>query len=278
MTEQTNSAEQFAMPVKTVPFTFNFKKVSKAKKADEFAMLVQAAEQFPHVKVEHGEVKNEAGEVTDTFVKRVSETYAVVVPNFEELLQSITLDEEGNLQMVGVTLKEFKKLQEDVESSVFSFAKGLIDGSAAKDEDDNFLLVDGKFKLEGFAIPTAENCSYAILAAIERVRGGAGAGRGDTIPTEIRDAALASLQDYLAAVGVPDAGQQLYAKIAKTYFSRNVAAQLQPEAIERIAQRIAAWYEQLDEDDKATFAAYHARVQSKAQDLLKPQEVDMGIL
>lgn len=274
MSEQT-----FAMPTKSLPMTFHFKKIVESKKPDEFAIMLQAAQDFPHVAVEIVETKDAAGNVVDRTAKRVSETHTVLVPNFEELLAGVCFDEDGNLAVEGVTAKEFKRLQEDVEGTVFAYAKTLVDGTAAQDEEGSAIkLADGRYSLEGFKVPSAENCSYAIIAAIEKVRAASGAGGKVTIPTAVRDAAIASLLEFLAAQGVPENGQALYGKLAKSYYSRNVAASLQPEAIELTAKRIAAWFADLDEDDKETYGLFHARVQAKAQEILKPEEIDMAIL
>lgn len=270
--------ERYAMPTKAVPMTFHFKKVLKSKKPVEFELMQAAAAKFPHIQVEVTEIRKDGEtEVSDVAIKRVSETHTLLVPDFAALLMAVSSDDEGNLNVDGVTAKEFTKVQEDVERSVFDFAKGMLDGTYATNDDGDPIRVDGEMVLEGFKVPTPENCSYSILAAIEKAVRAAG-GRADSIPAELRDEAVASLLEWLTTSGVPEQGRVLYGKLAKSYYSRNVAASLQAEAIERTSQRCQAWYDQLDEDDKIKFVAFHTRLQARAQDILKPQDVDLGIL
>lgn len=272
------TAEQFVAPVKQVPFTFHFKRVSEKKKPEEFKILMQAAEQFAHVGVTIEEVKNEAtGEITDRVLKRNSEAYTLPVPDYEQLLSSVCLDEEGNLNVRGVTVKEFAALQRGAEAQVEQMGRALVDGTAAQDEEGNYILVDGKYQLEGFGVPSPEICSFALAAAIERRTGSGGAGKL-TVPTDIRDAATASLCEYLATVGVPAQGIEMYGKLAKAYYSRNVTATLTPEAIKLTATRIANWFGQLDEDEQGTFSLFHQRLQDKAKEAAEPKVVELGIL
>ncbi|UNI71212.1 hypothetical protein P5_0035 [Aeromonas phage P5] len=275
---ETATVEQFVAPVKQVPFTFHFKRVSEKKKPEEFKILVQAAEQFAHVGVTIEEVKNEAtGEVTDRVLKRNSETYTLPVPDYEQLLSSVCLDEEGNLNVLGVTIKEFAALQRGAEAQVEQMGRALVDGTAAQDEEGSYILVDGKYQLEGFGVPSPEICSFALAAAIERRTGSGGAGKL-TVPTDIRDAATASLCEYLATVGVPAQGIEMYGKLAKAYYSRNVTATLTPEAIKLTASRISNWFGQLDEDEQGTFSLFHQRLQDKAKEAAEPKVVELGIL
>lgn len=272
------TSEQFVAPVKQVPFTFHFKRVSEKKKPEEFKILMQAAEQFAHVGVTIEEVKNEAtGEITDRVLKRNSEAYTLPVPDYEQLLSSVCLDEEGNLNVLGVTVKEFAALQRGAEAQVEQMGRALVDGTAAQDEEGNYILVDGKYQLEGFGVPSPEICSFALAAAIERRTGSGGAGKL-TVPTDIRDAATASLCEYLATVGVPAQGIEMYGKLAKAYYSRNVTATLTPEAIKLTATRIANWFGQLDEDEQGTFSLFHQRLQDKAKEAAEPKVVELGIL
>ena len=282
MTNQTEASaivERFAAPTKVVPFTYHFKRVSENKKPDEFKLLVQAAEQFTHVGVTIEEVKNEAsGEVLDRVLKRNSETYNLSVPDYEAFLSAVALDDEGNLIVDGVTIKEFAAVQKGVQDAVEAMGRSIVDGTAAQDEEGNYIVKDGAFVLEGFGIPSAENCSFALAAAIERVRGTGGAGGKVTIPTELRDTAVASLCEFLASVGVPAAGLEMYSKLAKSYYSRNVTASLTPEAIKITVARIESWYAQLDEDDKLRFSLVSQRWQDKAKEAAEPKTVEMGIL
>ena len=276
---QVESVERFAAPTKVVPFTYHFKRVSENKKPDEFKLLVQAAEQFAHVGVTIEEVKNEAsGEVLDRVLKRNSETYNLSVPDYEAFLSAVALDDEGNLIVDGVTIKEFAAVQKGVQDAVEAMGRSIVDGTAAQDEEGNYIVKDGAFVLEGFGIPSAENCSFALAAAIERVRGTGGAGGKVTIPTDLRDAAVASLCEFLASVGVPAAGLEMYSKLAKSYYSRNVTASLTPEAIKITVARIESWYAQLDEDDKLRFSLVSQRWQDKAKEAAEPKTVEMGIL
>ncbi len=151
------------------------------------------------------------------------------------------------------------------------------DGMAAQDEEGAYILKDGKFELEGFGVPSPEICSFALAAAIERRTGGGGAGK-QTVPADIRDAATASLCEYLESVGVPAQGVEMYAKLAKAYYSRNVTASLTPEAIKLTASRIAAWFAQLDESEQATYSLFNQRLQEKAKEAAEPKVVEMGIL
>ncbi len=271
-------SEQFVAPIKQVPFTFHFKRVSEKKKPEEFKLLLQAADQFAHVGVTIEEVKNEAtGEITDRVLKRNSETYTLPVPDYEQLLSSVCLDEEGNLTVQGVTIKEFAALQRGAEAQVEAMGRSIVDGTAAQDEEGAYILKDGKFELEGFGVPSPEICSFALAAAIERRTGGGGAGK-QTVPADIRDAATASLCEYLESVGVPAQGVEMYAKLAKAYYSRNVTASLTPEAIKLTASRIAAWFAQLDESEQATYSLFNQRLQEKAKEAAEPKVVEMGIL
>lgn len=270
--------EQYVMPTKSVTNVYHFKKVLQSKNPDQFALLQQASEQFGHVKVELTPIKREGTEeIVDYAIKRVSESHVLMVPDFASLLGSLGLDEEGNCIIEGTSAKEFAKVQESVESQVESYGRTLVDGSAETNEDGDFIKDGaGKFILTGFTVPTTENCSFAIVAAIEKAR--AGAGGKDTISADVRDAGVVSLLEYLGTVGVPENGQELYGKLAKSYYSRNVAAALQVEAIQRTATRIQAWYDQLDEDDKLKFGPFHTRLQAKAKDVSTPKEIEMGIL
>lgn len=272
------AADQFVMPTKSVALVYHFKKISKAKKPDEFAILEQAAAAYPHVTVELAEVKKEGTEeVTDVTIKRVSETHNVLVPDYAALLASIGLDDEGNCIIQGTTAKEFSKVQEAVESYVETYGRSLVDGSAEQNDEGEYIKrEDGSYILTGFSPLTVENCTFAIVAAIEKAR--AGAGGKDTISAELRDAGALSICEYLTSVGVPAAGLELYGKLVKSYYSRNVAAALQVDAIKRTAERLAAWYAQLDEDDKLKFGPFHTRLQAKALDVTTPKTVEMGIL
>ncbi len=282
-TEKSNAAlseetEVFVMPTKAVTNTYHFKKILQSKNPDGFAILTQAAEQYAHVSVEVTPIVREGSEeVVDYAIKRVSENHTLIVPDFQALLSSLGLDEEGNCVIEGTSAKEFAKVQESIEAQVEAFGRTLVDGSAETNEDGDFLKdAAGKFILSGFIVPTGENCTFAIVAAVEKARGGLGG--KDTISKEVRDAAVVSLMEYLATVGVPAAGQELYGKLAKSYYSRNVAAALQVEAIKRTAERIGAWFAALDEDDKITFALFHSRLQAKALDVSTPKDIEMGIL
>lgn len=278
-TEVAEAVEQFVAPTKTVTFNYHFKRVSENKKPDEFKLLVQAADEFSHVKVTIEEIKNEqSGEITDRVLKRDSEAYQLMVPDYEALLSSVCLSETGELTVAGVTVKEFAALQRGVEAQVEAMGRSIVDGTAAQDEDGNYIQKDGKFVLEGFGVPSAETCSFALAAAIERVRGTGGAGGKITISADLRDAAVASLCEYLAEVGVPAAGLELYTKLAKSYYSRNVTAALTPEAVKMTADRITAWFGKLDEDDQARFSIVNQRWQDKAKEAAAPKTVEMGIL
>lgn len=277
--EATAIVERFVAPSKVVPFTYHFKRVSENKKPDEFKLLVQAASEFGHVGVTIEEVKNEAtGEILDRVLKRDSETYQLSVPDYEAFLSSVCLDEEGQLTVDGVTIKEFAAVQKGVHDAVEALGRSIVDGTAAQDEEGNYIVKDGAFVLEGFGVPSAEICSFAIAAAIERVRGTGGAGGKVTIPAELRDTAVASLCEFLASVGVPPQGLEMYSKLAKSYYSRNVTAALTPEAIKLTADRINTWYNQLDEDDKLRFSLVQQRWQDKAKEAAEPKTVEMGIL
>ena len=276
---ETAAVEKFVAPVKVVPLTYHFKRVSENKKPDEFKLLVQASEQFAHVGVDIEEVKNEqTGEVVDRVLKRKSEVYQISMPDYEAYLSAVSLDEEGNLIVDGVTVKEFAAVQLGVQATVEALGRSIVDGTAAQDEDGNYIIIDGKYQLEGFGIPSAENCSFAIAAAIERTRGTGGAGGKLTISAELRDAAVASLCEYLGSVGVPAQGLELYSKLAKSYYSRNVTAALTPEAIKVTADRITAWFGKLDEEEQARFSLVYQRLQDKAKEAAAPKTVEMGIL
>ena len=278
-TEASAIVERFVAPSKVVPFTYHFKRVSENKKPDEFRLLEQAAKEFAHVGVTIEEVKNEStGEVIDRVLKRNSETYNLSVPDYEAFLSSVCLDEEGELTVDGVTIKEFAAVQKGVQDAVEAMGRSIVDGTAAQDEEGNYITKDGLFVLEGFGVPSAENCSFSLAAAIERVRGTGGAGGKVTIPADLRDAAVASLCEFLAGVGVPPAGLEMYSKLAKSYYSRNVTASLTPEAIKLTAARIDTWFNQLDEDDKVRFSLVQQRWQDKAKEAAEPKTVEMGIL
>ena len=164
------------------------------------------------------------------------------------------------------------------QDAVEAMGRSIVDGTAAQDEEGNYIVKDGLFVLEGFGVPSAENCSFALAAAIERVRGTGGAGGKVTIPADLRDAAVASLCEFLAGVGVPAAGLEMYSKLAKSYYSRNVTASLTPEAIKLTAARIDTWFNQLDEDDKVRFSLVQQRWQDKAKEAAEPKTVELGIL
>lgn len=136
MTKQTEAAvavERFVAPFKVVPFTYHFKRVSENKKPDEFRLLEQAAKEFAHVGVTIEEVKNEStGEVIDRVLKRNSETYNLSVPDYEAFLSSVCLDEEGELTVDGVTIKEFAAVQKGVQDAVEAMGRSIVDGTAAR--------------------------------------------------------------------------------------------------------------------------------------------------
>ena len=261
--EVESNEEAFVMPTIAHKIVLHFKNLVVGRDDDKIADLKHVADSVEHVKYSETVNKSVKDGTDQNCVKRDSEEYTVMIPNFESLLSDMV---EG---IEGLTLIEVKRVQELVAKHADDYARKLVDGAVVRDEDGNITGI------EGFALVTDEVASFA-LAAAESFGRKAG-GSKQTVPVAVRDAGIEAFRNFLAENEVPEKGIQLMVAAAKSYFSPTTIAQLPPEALEKIKGRIEAWYADAEEEQQLEFGLLYNRWVDKLAKALKPEELDIDI-
>lgn len=267
MNAQVENVEQVegdtvVMPTVAHKVSLHFKNLVIGRDDDKIADLKHVCDLVEHVKFENT-TNIGKGEVEQACIKRSSEDYTVLIPDFNVLLGEFLEDVDG------LDKKQAVRVQELVAKHIDDFARRLVDGAVVRDNDG---VITG---IEGFQQVTSANCSFA-LAALESL-GRKASGAKQTVPVAVRDAGIALLSTYLTEAAVNEKGIKLITSAAKSYFSPAVIAQLPPEALEIIKGRIEAWHAVLEDAQKEEYGLLYSRWIEKLEKAISPDELDIAI-
>ena len=264
--EVMNEEETFAMPTVAHQIVLHFKNLVVGKDDKKIDELKFVAGQVSHVKYTVGKNTATSGAnagVEQDCIKRDSETYTLMIPDFGALLADALEDVEG------LDKKEAARVQELVAKHVSDYSRSLADGAVEYNDDGEMVGVTG------FATVTNENASF-LLAALEsfgRTKGAASA----TVPTAVRDAACESIRVFLQGEGVGEKGVGVIVAATKSYFSPTTVAQLNADALTKIQGRIKSWYEAAGADEKEAYGLFYNRQLEKITKALNPEELEVDI-
>ena len=166
-------------------------------------------------------------------------------------------------------LKEVTRVQELVAKHISDYSRSLVDGQVEELEDGSLGAVTGYQQV------TNENASF-LLASLESF-GRAKSAAAATVPAAVRDAAVASLRDFLSANGLGDKGIQIICAATKSYFSPTTVAQLNSEALAKIQGRIESWYNSLADEERQAYGLFFNRQNEKINKALNPEELEVDI-
>lgn len=254
--------EAFTMPTVAQSIVLHFKNLVIGKDDAKIEELKYVASKVAHIKFTETVNQSTTG-AAQSCVKRDSEEYIVMVPDFGALLADMLDDIDG------LNKPEVLRLQELVGKHTNDYARKLVDGAVERDEDGNIIAHTG------YAQVTSENASF-LLASMESL-GRKAAAVSATVPTAVRDAAVESLRAFLVGQGVPERGAQIITAATKAYFSPTTVAQLNADALAKIQARIEAWYVSLEETDKEVYGRFYQRQIEKITKALNPEELEVDI-
>ena len=227
-----------AVPAKVVTLSYIFRAIKDQKKLDEL-VAAAASKGTNHVSYEVVEPEDET---SDTLYRRKQEDYQVTIPDFSQLLPDATL-----AKFIEATVIE--ALQREGQSYVNSGSQVVFD--FAKVQDD-------------------------LLAGRSRA-----AASGAAIPAETLKAYIELLASFMSAKGMKDAAVKLVSEVVKGKFSAAKIAPLGTEGVKRIINILETFKGEVldtDADLLASLAGCHDHLVAKAEDSIKPKEVDYNDL
>lgn len=226
------------VPAKVVTLSYIFRAIKDQKKLDEL-VATAASKGTNHVSYEVVEPEDET---SDTLYRRKQEDYQVTIPDFSQLLPDATL-----AKFIEATVIE--ALQREGQSYVNSGSQVVFD--FAKVQDD-------------------------LLAGRSRA-----AASGAAIPAETIKAYIELLASFMSAKGMKDAAVKLVGEVVKGKFSAAKIAPLGTEGVKRIINILETFKGEVldgDADLLASLAGCHDHLVAKAEDSIKPKEVDYNDL
>lgn len=226
------------VPAKVVTLSYIFRAIKDQKKLDEL-VAAAASKGTNHVSYEVVEPEDET---SDTLYRRKQEDYQVTIPDFAQLLPDATL-----AKFIEATVIE--ALQREGQSYVNSGSQVVFD--FAKVQDD-------------------------LLAGRSRA-----AASGAAIPAETIKAYIELLASFMSAKGMKDAAVKLVGEVVKGKFSAAKIAPLGTEGVKRIINILETFKGEVldgDADLLASLAGCHDHLVAKAEDSIKPKEVDYNDL
>ena len=226
------------VPAKVVTLSYIFRAIKDQKKLDEL-VAAAASKGTNHVSYEVVEPEDET---SDTLYRRKQEDYQVTIPDFSQLLPDATL-----AKFIEATVIE--ALQREGQSYVNSGSQVVFD--FAKVQDD-------------------------LLAGRSRA-----AASGAAIPAETLKAYIELLASFMSAKGMKDAAIKLVGEVVKGKFSAAKIAPLGTEGVKRIINILETFKGEVldtDADLLASLAGCHDHLVAKAEDSIKPKEVDYNDL
>lgn len=226
------------VPAKVVTLSYIFRAIKDQKKLDEL-VAAAASKGTNHVSYEVVEPEDET---SDTLYRRKQEDYQVTIPDFSQLLPDATL-----AKFIEATVIE--ALQREGQSYVNSGSQVVFD--FAKVQDD-------------------------LLAGRSRA-----AASGAAIPAETLKAYIELLASFMSAKGMKDAAVKLVSEVVKGKFSAAKIAPLGTEGVKRIINILETFKGEVldtDADLLASLAGCHDHLVAKAEDSIKPKEVDYNDL
>ena len=226
------------VPAKVVTLSYIFRAIKDQKKLDEL-VATAASKGTNHVSYEVVEPEDET---SDTLYRRKQEDYQVTIPDFSQLLPDATL-----AKFIEATVIE--ALQREGQSYVNSGSQVVFD--FAKVQDD-------------------------LLAGRSRA-----AASGAAIPAETLKAYIELLASFMSAKGMKDAAVKLVSEVVKGKFSAAKIAPLGTEGVKRIINILETFKGEVldgDADLLASLAGCHDHLVAKAEDSIKPKEVDYNDL
>ena len=227
-----------SVPAKVVTLSYIFRAIKDQKKLDEL-VAAAASKGTNHVSYEVVEPEDET---SDTLYRRKQEDYQVTIPDFAQLLPDATL-----AKFIEATVIE--ALQREGQSYVNSGSQVVFD--FAKVQDD-------------------------LLAGRSRA-----AASGAAIPAETLKAYIELLASFMSAKGMKDAAVKLVSEVVKGKFSAAKIAPLGTEGVKRIINILETFKGEVldtDADLLASLAGCHDHLVAKAEDSIKPKEVDYNDL
>ena len=227
-----------SVPSKVVTLSYIFRAIKDQKKLDEL-VAAAASKGTNHVSYEVVEPEDET---SDTLYRRKQEDYQVTIPDFSQLLPDATL-----AKFIEATVIE--ALQREGQSYVNSGSQVVFD--FAKVQDD-------------------------LLAGRSRA-----AASGAAIPAETLKAYIELLASFMSAKGMKDAAVKLVSEVVKGKFSAAKIAPLGTEGVKRIINILETFKGEVldtDADLLASLAGCHDHLVAKAEDSIKPKEVDYNDL
>ena len=257
-------SDNLQMPTIAHKIVLHFKNLVIGKDDDKIADLRHVAEVVEHVSFEETTNKNAKTGEDQPCIKRKSEEYTLMIPDFKALLGDMVDAIDG------LNMDEVKRLQELAAKHVEDFARKLVDGAVIRNEAGE---VTG---IEGFQVVTNEVANFALASA--ESFGRKASGGKQTVPVAVRDAGLESFREFLASNEVPEKGIKIMVAAAKSYFSPTTIAQLPPEALEKIKGRIEAWYESANDEEQTAYGLLFNRWVEKLERALQPESLDLDIL
>ena len=236
--ENSITVNGIEVPAKVVTLSYIFRAIKDQKKLDEL-VAAAASKGTNHVSYEVVEPEDET---SDTLYRRKQEDYQVTIPDFSQLLPDATL-----AKFIEATVIE--ALQREGQSYVNSGSQVVFD--FAKVQDD-------------------------LLAGRSRA-----AASGAAIPAETLKAYIELLASFMSAKGMKDAAVKLVSEVVKGKFSAAKIAPLGTEGVKRIINILETFKGEVldtDADLLASLAGCHDHLVAKAEDSIKPKEVDYNDL
>ena len=227
-----------SVPAKVVTLSYIFRAIKDQKKLDEL-VAAAASKGTNHVSYEVVEPEDET---SDTLYRRKQEDYQVTIPDFSQLLPDATL-----AKFIEATVIE--ALQREGQSYVNSGSQVVFDFSKVQDD---------------------------LLAGRSRA-----AASGAAIPAETLKAYIELLASFMSAKGMKDAAVKLVSEVVKGKFSAAKIAPLGTEGVKRIINILETFKGEVldtDADLLASLAGCHDHLVAKAEDSIKPKEVDYNDL
>ena len=227
-----------AVPAKVVTLSYIFRAIKDQKKLDELAAQA-ATKGTNHISYE---VVESEDETSDTLYRRKQEDYQVTIPDFAQLLPDATLAKFAEACTIDMLQREGQSYVNSGSQVNFEFSAVMAD------------LLAGK--------------SRASAA-------------GAAIPAETLKTYIELLADFMAAKGMKEAAIKLVSEVVKGKFSAAKIAPLGTEGVKRIINILETFKGELldtDADLLASLSGCHDHLAAKAEDAIKPKEVDYNDL
>lgn len=227
-----------AVPAKTITLSYIFRAIKDQKKLDE--LVAQAATKGTnHISYE---VVESEDETSDTLYRRKQEDYQVNIPDFVQLVPDATLAKFMEACVVEVLQREGQSYVNSGSQVAFDFDKVMAD----------------------------------LLAGRSRA-----AASGAAIPAEALKAYLDLLASFMSAKGMKEQAVKLVGDVVKGKFSAAKVAPLGTEGVKRMIGILEVFKTEVldtDADLLASLAGCHEHLIAKAEDSIKPKEVDYNDL